>query len=239
MSGQPEQRRRGKDRRVRFSAAIDTYIADCRAEGRINSPHSEREYRGTLSKHADDVSNRDPAYTNRDDVKRTLGRWQNPNTRSKNRAILISFYDWMVQEGHRPANPARQTKRPRRRQPQRYRLTRDETPRMLDAAQGEREHRLIYLAVCAGLRRQELRGMQGKHFRRPGWVWVDASIGKGQKERWVPVIADLEPIWAAIASNVADDEYVIPAQRFRDPGRNRERVDYLRSPASERPCGSW
>jgi site-specific recombinase XerD len=219
--------------RVRFSRAIDVYLDDQRAEGRINSPRTERAYRDTLMLHADDVDNRDPAYTNRDDVKRTLARWQHPNTRSKNRAILVSFYDWTVEEGHRHTNPARQTKRPRRRAPVRYRLTQDETVELLRAARGERERRLIYLAVCAGLRRQELRGMQGRHFRREGWVWVSADIGKGSKERWVPVIADLELVWTEIATRVADDEYVIPAQRFRDPGNNRQRRDYTLSPASE------
>jgi integrase len=73
-----------------------------------------------------------------------------------------------VEEGKRPSNPARQTKRPRRRKPQRYRLTQAETLQMLQAVRGQRERRLIYLGVCAGLRRQELRGMQGKHFRREG-----------------------------------------------------------------------
>jgi site-specific recombinase XerD len=116
---------------VRFSRAVDLFVADQRAEGRINSPNTEREYRGSLDKHAEDVDNRDPAYTNRDDVKRTLARWDHPNTRSKNRAILVSFYDWTVEEGHRPTNPARQTKRPRRRKPSRYRLTQEETLRIL------------------------------------------------------------------------------------------------------------
>jgi site-specific recombinase XerD len=218
---------------VRFSRAVDLFVADQCADGRINSPSSEREYRGALGKHGEDVDNRDPAYTNRDDVKRSLARWSNPNTRSKNRAIFVSFYDWTVEEGWRPSNPARQTKRPRRRAPQRYRLTRCETMAVLAAVQGQRERRLIYLALCAGLRRQELIGMQGRHFRRPGWVWVSADIGKGSKERWIPVITDLEPVWAEIADSTADDEYVLPAQRFRDPGINRQRGDYALSPASE------
>ena len=217
---------------VRFIRAIDRYIDDQCAEGRINSPHTEREYRYVLGRHADDVDNRDPAYTNREDCKRTLGHWTNPNTRSKHRSILVSFYDWMVEEGLRPSNPARQTKRPRRRQPQRYRLTRDETIAVLNAVRGTRERRAIYLATCAGLRRQELQGVQGRHFRRPGWVWVSADFGKGHKERWIPVIDDLEPNRHEIADTVADNEYVLPAQRFRDPGRNRDRRDYALSAAS-------
>ena len=146
---------------VRLSQAIDLFVVDQRAEGRINSPNTEREYRGTLNKHAEDVDNRDPAYTNREDVKRTLNRWPHPNTRSKNRAILVSFYRWTVEEGYRPSNPAEQTNRPRRRKPSRYRLTRDETMAVVAAVHGDRERRLIHLGVCAGLRRGELIGMQG------------------------------------------------------------------------------
>ena len=60
--------------------------------------------------HAEDVDNRDPAYTNRNDVKRTLAHWANCNTRSKNRSILVSFYDWMVESGcGRPTGPANET----------------------------------------------------------------------------------------------------------------------------------
>jgi site-specific recombinase XerD len=99
---------------VKFSRAIDLYIADMRAEGRINSPRSERSYRGALYHHCDDLANRDPAYVGREDVKRTLRRWPHPNTQRKNRAVLVSFYDWAMEEGYRRDNPARQTRRPRR-----------------------------------------------------------------------------------------------------------------------------
>jgi hypothetical protein len=51
-----------------------------------------------LGRHADDVDGRDPRHTNRADVKRTLARWPNPNTRRTNRSILVSFYDWTMQE---------------------------------------------------------------------------------------------------------------------------------------------
>jgi hypothetical protein len=64
-------------------------------------------------------------------------------------------------------------------------------------------------------------------------VGVCRHIGKGHKERWIPVINRLEPVWQGIADGVADDEYVIPAKRFRDPGQNRQRRDYNLSPASE------
>src|SRR4051812_40528013 len=124
---------------MRMTGAIDQYLADMQAAGRINSPSSERAYRASLHRHVDDVANRDPRYTSRDDVKRTLSRWQHPNSQRTRRAQLVSFYDWLMEEGYRKDNPARQTRRPRRRPAEVYRLTRDETIALLNAAETPRE----------------------------------------------------------------------------------------------------
>ncbi|MEJ7656234.1 MAG: hypothetical protein WKF33_04300 [Thermoleophilaceae bacterium] len=152
---------------MKLTSAIDLFIEDMRMVGRINSDATDRDYRGTLLAHAEDVANRDPSLTNRDDVKRTLRRWRNPNSQRKQRSILVSFYDWMVEEGRRAHNPARQTRRAKRRPTSVYRLSRDEVIRLLAAVQTSRERRAIYLGVCAGLRRGELLGLQGRHFQRP------------------------------------------------------------------------
>ena len=96
---------------VQFARAIDLYIADMRSYGRINSDGSERAYRRVLDLHRKDVQNRDPRMTGREDCKATLARWPNPNTQRASRSILVSFYDWAVEEGVRPTNPARQTHR--------------------------------------------------------------------------------------------------------------------------------
>jgi integrase len=217
---------------MKFERAIDRYIEDRRSQGRINSPSSERGYRSTLMAHCEGIGNRDPAYVGRADVKRTLQRWQNPNTQGTNHSKLVSFYDWVMEEGIRKDNPARQTPRARRRAVQRPRLTQAEAGAMLQAARGVRERRAIFLGLCAGLRNGELRGLQGRHFARPGLVWVSADIAKGGSERAVPVIGDLVPVVAEIRCNVASDEYVLPAQRFRNPPFNSERIDYARRPSS-------
>jgi integrase len=130
-----------------------------------------------------------------------------------------------MEEGYRKDNPARQTRRPKRRPTEMYRLTRDEAALMLQAAGSTRERRAIFLGICAGLRNQELRGLQGRHFERKGWIWVSSDIAKGRRERWLPVIAELEPIVDEIRKNVASDEYVIPAQRKRIPGPEAFWVD--------------
>jgi integrase len=130
--------------------------------------------------HAVDVEERDPRSTFREDVKRTLERWPNPNTRRKNRSILVSFYDWAMQELDPPRdnNPARQTRPPKARKPHVYRMTRAEVVAFLGAAANRRETRVAYLGVCAGTRNYELRHLQRRHFERPGWVHISADIAK-------------------------------------------------------------
>ncbi len=215
---------------MRFAVAIDAYVADMRARDSMNSSATERDYRYCLDRHGEDVDNRDPRYTNRDDAKRTLRRWSNPNSQSKYRSVLVSFYDWAMEEGLRPDNPARQTPRPKRRKPEVDRLTLEEAVAFLQAARGIRERRFAFLGVLAGPRRQELLDLKGQNFARDGWIRI---FGKGRKERWVPVLSELAPVVAEIRSDVAHDEYVLPAQRFRDPGVNRERQDYRHTRSSE------
>ena len=218
---------------MKFSRRIDEYVTDLRAQGRINSPATERTYRSILSKHCDDVLNRDLQYIGREDIKRTLRRWPNPNSQRVARAILVSFYDWALEEGHLKHNPARQTRRPKKRPTSVYRLTRDEAARMLDASRADtRERRAIHIGILAGLRNAELRGLQGRHFSRPGFVWVSADIGKGGRERFVPVLPELQPIADEIRRSVKPDEYVLPAQRWRDAPWNRQQMDLARRRSS-------
>jgi hypothetical protein len=80
-----------------------------------------------------------------------------------------------------------------------------------------------YLGVCAGVRLQELQGLQGRHFQRPGYIWISADIGTGGRERWIPVLVDLFPLVEDIRQNVTADEYVIPAERWRDRAGTRSR----------------
>jgi integrase/recombinase XerD len=215
---------------MKLSTAIDRYCEDMKSQGRMNSPATERDYRYCLGCHGEDVDNRDPRYTNRDDVKGTLRRWSHPNTQSKFRSVLVSFYDWVMEEGFRGDNPARQTRRPKRRKPEVNRLTLEEAVAFVQAARGIRERRVAFLGMLAGPRRQELLDLKGHNFARDGWIRI---VGKGAKERWVPVLSELASVVAEIRSDVAHDEYVLPAQRFRDPGVNRERQDYRHTRSSE------
>lgn len=218
---------------MKFGRRIDEYVRDLRSQGRINSDATERSYRSILDRHCEDVLNRDLHYIGREDVKRTLRRWPNPNTQRVARAILVSFYDWAVEEGYLKNNPARQTRRPKKRPTNVYRLTRAEAGAMLEASRGDtRERWAIHLGILAGLRNAELRGLKGINFSRPGFVWVDASIAKGGRERFVPVLSELEAIAREIRSGVKADEFVLPAQRWRDAPYNRERMSLAKRPSS-------
>ena len=217
---------------MKFSEAVDLFVADMRSQGRITSDATERSYRSILVRHGEDITNRDPSYVGRDDIKRTLRRWAKPNTQRVGRAILVSFYDWTMEEGLRKDNPARQTRRPKRQATTVYRLTREEVTAMLGACRTNREQRAIYLGICAGLRNAELRGLQGRHFHRPGYVHVSADIAKGGRERWVPVIADLQAVVDEIRENVGEGQYVLPAMRWRNPPYNTVRTDLKTRPSS-------
>jgi integrase/recombinase XerD len=202
---------------VKFSQAIDDFIRDGQSQGRLNTPRTIDAYRDKLNAHCDDVSNRDPALTGRDDVKRTLRRWTHPNSQRQAHSILTSFYDWAMEEGIRETNPARQARRAKPRQVNVYRPTRDEVVRLLHAHDTHRERRAIHLGVLAGARRQELQGFQRRHFMTPGWVWISPDIAKGGRERWVPVLEELEPVVAEIVADVELGEFVIPALRRGNP----------------------
>ena len=223
---------------MRFDVAIDEFISDRSSQGAINSEKTVRDYRLVLNAHLEDVDNRDPRKTGRKDVKRTLQRWSHPNSQGKNRSILISFYDWMVEEGMRGTNPARQTRRPKRQPANTQRLTRTEVAALLGAIQTERERRVLYLGFFAGLRNQELRGLQGRHFERPGLIWISEDIAKGNSERWIPVVDELAPVVDRIRWELRPDDYVLPAQRWRNPPENSDKADKRKQPSSSQALGN-
>lgn len=207
---------------MKFSSVVDSYIADMTRAGRFRSPHSELAYRTKLQRLGEQVRNRDPRTVGRQDVRTVLAHWTNPNSQRQAHAIYAAFFDWCMTEPRDRSeremickrNPARTIQRARGSQPRVYRMSRDEVVRFLDASNDRRRDRWVgHLGCCAGLRSQEIRGLQGRHFTRPGWIWVSRDIAKGDKERFVPVLADLEPVVEEILSLIPKDRYVIPGRR--------------------------
>lgn len=195
---------------MRFDQTIDAYLRDQQHAGRINSPETVRTCRRVLNLHAQDTPS-GPLGATREDVKRTLARWSHPNTRAREHSILAAFYDWLMTEGHRIDNPARQVARVKMRPPSVLRLTRSEVVAMIAACETTRERRVVLLGVCAGARAKELTGLQGKHFARAGFVWFGPDIAKGKRERWVPVLPELAPIVEEIRASIEADHYAIRA----------------------------
>jgi integrase/recombinase XerC len=217
---------------MKFSRGTDEFITDQRAQGRINSDKTEVAYRQVLDALGDDIKNRDPRTVNRDDIKRCLRRWPNPNTQASRRAALVSFFDYAMEEGWRKDNPARQVRRPKRRPTSVYRLTRVEATAMLRACETTRERRIVYLGLCAGLRSGEMRGLRGEHIQRPGWIWISSEIAKGARERWVPIISELLPVIEDARRTVALDHYVIAGGSAGGWGTNTFQREHPERPLS-------
>lgn len=216
---------------MRFTAAIDEYMTDMQRMGRHRGPNTQEAYRSKLVYFAELVGNRDPGRVGRDDVKRYLARWPHPSSQNQAHAILTSFFDWCMTEPRSNGretivkhNPARSVRRARRARPDTYRMTRDEVRAFLEASKGRRRDEWVaHLLCCTGARNAELRALQGRHFARPGWVWI--QYGKGRKQRWVPVLPDLEKVVGEILTLVGVDEYVIPGRRIVDPPFNTKIVE--------------
>jgi integrase/recombinase XerC len=222
---------------MKFSQAIELYVKDMRRYGRINSDRTEDSYRHRLYKHGEDIGNRDPRTVGRNDIKRTLSRWEAANTQRNAHAILISFYDWSMEEGLRKDNPARQVRKAKKRETSVYRLTKSEVVSLIDACQTQRERRVIVLGVCEGVRNQEMRGLRGEHFQRPGFVWVSPDIGKGKRERWLPVIPEAQEVVDEICAEVDLDDFILPARRPSNPPWNTRWKEYPAKPSS--PQSIW
>jgi integrase len=129
----------------------------------------------------------------------------------------VSFLDWLVEEGYRRDNRARQTRRPKTRKADVHRLTLDEACRFLEAAHTPRERRIAFLGICAGLRRNELRLLRGGHLRREWWIWFSSDIAKGGRERWIPIVGDLEAVVAEIRRNVGLESTSFPLSSSPTP----------------------
>jgi integrase len=213
---------------------IDEYVADQTASGRFNSPSTVVNYRGRLEVLRDVSGDRPPEEISREDVKRALRRWS-PNTARTAHSIFRSFFDWMVEEGYRLDNPARQVKRVKPRPVSTTRMTREEVAHVLEVSRSDiRDYRAAHLMACAGGRANEVRLMQGRHLARPGLIWISGDIAKGGKEAWLPVVPELAPVVAEIREHVGPDEFVVPARRAIDPPVNSRYRLLMNRPTSRK-----
>jgi len=102
-------------------------------------------------------------------------------------AAVRSFFRFLVREGIVPSNPAATIRAPKRDRPLPRALSPDETDRFFSRNSGmqERDRAIFELLYSSGLRVGELTALKvGDVDLENGWVRV---MGKGKKERYVPV----------------------------------------------------
>lgn len=201
--------------------AVDAWLAEDRANGRIRSEHTLRAYRYTLTQLKEDVDNRDPRLIGKADVQRCLARWGHckPATRAKQHAALNSFFTWMVFNDIRTSNPAKAIRSTKVPEPEVKRITRDEALILLDYPyEYHRMQWAIHLGLLAGIRRSEFCTLRKRDLARDGYIRV---IGKGAKVRWVPVAPELTPVIAGILERVEGPEHHVFCTRERTDGRHR------------------
>jgi integrase len=106
------------------------------------------------------------------------------------RAALISFFTWCMENGVTHDNPAAKLPTVKASQP-RPRPTPDEVWTNLLSAAPPREALMALLACEAGLRRAEVAGLHSDNLARELDGWVLIVHGKGDKQRVVPINATL------------------------------------------------
>lgn len=132
-----------------------------------------------------------PAAVTDDDLIAWLARedWA-PNTRRCALASLRVFFGWLHATGRRDDNPAATLPNVRgivgkpRPVPER-------ALRLAVLAAGDRERLMLALGACAGLRRAEIATLRGDCLERDLEGWSLRIVGKGGRERIVPVSDDL------------------------------------------------
>jgi hypothetical protein len=114
-----------------------------------------------------------------------------------------------------------------------YRLTLDEATRVLTAARGTRERRAIFSASAPAFATRSFEAFKGGPSSARTGSGSRTTSPRAGASGGVPVIADLESVVDEIRQNVAADEYVLPSQRWRDPGFCTSWIDF-----SKRPCSA-
>lgn len=207
------------DAPMNLMQAVDAWLAEFAANGRINSQNTLLSYRRTLQWHSEDVENRDPAKTGKADVQRTLARWHGkaPATRAQRHAALTSFYDWCVFNDVRKSNPARMILPTKVPEPEVRRITREEVIALLDCPYPDvRMKWVVHLALLLGARRAELPSLTRRDLMRPGYVRL---FGKGNKVRWLPVVDELQPTIDDILDHLDGPKDHVFCRRVRVDGR--------------------
>jgi integrase/recombinase XerC len=142
---------------------------------------------------------------------------RSPQTRTKNLSILSDFFKWAIEFEYMRGDPTVPIRRPKRRGVIRSVYAAGEAQRILDATVQPRERCAVWILCEFGLRKNELRTLQLKHYDIAARVLM--VRGKGSKIRALPVVgeamlAELEAHWLERLLDGAADEYLLYPQKL-------------------------
>jgi integrase/recombinase XerC len=185
-----------KDQEMDFQEAVNRFTRHLLSE-RNRSPETVRAYRADLEDFRSYLESSPPdaepttvATIDRFHVRGFLAkRFGKVKKESLGRklAAIRSFFRFLVREGIVPSNPAATIRAPKRDRPLPRALSPDETDRFFsrNPCMQERDRAIFELLYSSGLRVGELTALKVRDLDlENGWVRV---MGKGRKERYVPV----------------------------------------------------
>lgn len=157
-----------------------------------------------------------------------------PQNRLGTRSALLSFFEFVNEQGWRPDNPA--AKLPSPKQPRRLPrpITNPEAKKLLDVAEamGPMIHAIVSLFAYAGIRNSELRNLHWSDLEA-GFIRV---MGKGSKERFVAVpLPAMEALIRWRGASTAG-EWMFPAPRNDDKPIAAQTLNYYMLELSDIAC---
>jgi integrase len=165
---------------VKLTHAIEIYVAEMKRAGQMRPQHRARvrDRSCTASPTSRQPRPVAPSAATRSALPRPLAH---QNSQRQAHAILNSFFDFALEEGWRKDNPARQVRRAKPPHPERlpHDPRRDRpAAHLAESNDRRRDYWLAHLGCCAGLRSQEILGVQGRHFARPGFIGSRRTWGR-------------------------------------------------------------
>lgn len=135
-----------------------------------------------------------------------------PQNRNDIRSALVAFSKFCIAQGYREDNPAAPLPRLTVPRAQPHSLTIEEAQRVVKVTQhlGPMDRAMVLLYLYTGLRKSEGRLLEWRNVS-PGWVRV---LGKGSKERDVPLHPTADAALSAWHSTCTDARWVFPSPKF-------------------------
>lgn len=185
---------------------IDTWRTHQYSEGLAKRTVTERI--GTITRFARDTST-DPVTATTATITEWLaaGAWCN-GSRGVYHSHLRTWYDWLIENGHRIDHPMATVRKPKRARATPHPVAAENLPRLIEGRMWPTTRVMILLAALAGLRVHEIARVRGQDIDRTAWTL--RVRGKGD------VIADipLHPL-------LVDEAQAMPARGWWFPSSSR------------------